>query len=179
MLAPVEPTPPAITYHKLVCYFCSILCSLSIRLNLKIPLLPSQIHLRPFFISAVWSTQMRNCQEPWFVLTSYRSLLSCMPRAHAGRAEGERSETEKRGEEGGERTLKEITPFCFGMVTKNVETNGHWVQQLADVLSVFPLKKKEKKNKDKKSINKCIYTQHWPTIHIICLLIQHVGLETN
>lgn len=68
-----------------------------------------------------------------------------MPRAHAGRAEGERSETEKRGEEGGERTLKEITPFCFGIVTKNVETNGHRVQQLADVLSVFPLKKKKKR----------------------------------
>lgn len=65
--------------------FCSLLCSLSIRFNLKIPL-PSQIHLHPFFIFAVWSTQMRNCQKPWFVLTSYRSLQSCMPLVHAGRA---------------------------------------------------------------------------------------------
>lgn len=149
MLAPVEPTPPAITYLKLVCYFCSILCSLSIRLNLKIPPPPRKYTSALFFISAVWSTQMRNCQEPWFVLTSYRSLLSCMPRAHAGRAEGERSEAEKRGKEGGERRLKEITPFCFGIVTKNVETNGHWVQQLADILSVFPLKKRKKKRKIK------------------------------
>lgn len=28
---------------------------------------------QPFFIFAVCSTQMRNCQDPWFVLTSYRS----------------------------------------------------------------------------------------------------------
>lgn len=88
--------------------FCSLLCSLSIRFNLKSPS-PLKYTSTLFFIFAVWSTQMRNCQEPWFVLTSYRSLQSCMPRVHAGRAErrGERRGIRRRGGERREETGRE------------------------------------------------------------------------
>lgn len=86
------------------------------------------------------------------MLTSYRSLQSCMPRVHAGRAErggrGKKWEEEKRGgrEKEGRRKRVWTVDFCFSKPISSLYKKTNSVSNrvsVADFLSVvdFPSQK--------------------------------------